>query len=180
MEECTVFDWNIELLEVVLRTGVVYLFLLAGMRLAGKRELGQLTPFDLVLLLTISNAVQNAMVGEHVSVTAGMVAATTLLVLNYTVSAVTYRSKGVRWLVEGTPTVLITNGHVVEAGLRHERLTREELEAAVREHGLESTDEVDLALMEVDGTISVIKYEDTNRSDRRRSRRGFRQLKQKP
>ena len=154
------FEWNIELLEVVLRTGVVYLFLLAGMRLAGKRELGQLTPFALV--------------------SAGMVAATTLLVLNYTVSAVTYRSKRARRFVEGTPTVLITNGHVVEAGRRQERLTREELEAAVREHGLESTDEVDLALMEVDGTISVIKYEDTTRSDRRRSRRGFRQLKQKP
>lgn len=172
------FEWNMQLIEVVVRTAVVYLFLLIGMRLAGERELGQLTPFDLVLLLTISNAVQNAMVGNRMSVSAGLIAAATLLLLNFAVGFISYRSATARRLVEGTPTILVTGGQVVERGLRRERLTLDELQAAVREHGIESVDDVDLALMEIDGTISVIKYEEAN--DSRRTRRGFRQLKQKP
>lgn len=166
------------LLEVFLRTTIVYMFLLAGMRLAGKRELGQLTPFDLVLLLTISNAVQNAMVGNHVSVDAGLVSAATLLFLNFCVGCLSFRSKAVRRVLEGTPTVLVTSGRVLQEGLRRERLPLDELEAAVRAHGIESLGEVDLAVMEVDGTISVIKYEEAD--DAQRTRKGFRQMKQKP
>ncbi len=174
----TMWEWNLGLVEVAVRTSIVYVFLVLGMRIAGKRELGQLTPLDLVLLLTISNAVQNAMVGNHVSVSTGLVAAATLLLLNFLVSLLTTRSRKVsRWL-EGTPTILLTGGKVLPESLHKERMTLEELEEAVREHGIASVEEVDLAVMEVDGTVSVIKYEESD--SRSRTRRGFRQLKQKP
>lgn len=167
-----------QLLEIVLRTSIIYTFLLIGVRIGGKREMGQMTPFDLVLLLTISNAVQNAMVGDNNTVTGGIAAASTLLAWNFVMGIIALRSVRARHLLEGTPTVLVAGGKIVAAGMRKERITMDDLEAATREHGISSVEEVDLAVMEVDGTISIIKYEDGG--EHRRTRRGFRQLQKKP
>lgn len=141
---------------IVVRTVVVYVALLAGLRLAGKRELGQMTSFDLVVLLVISNAVQNAMVGADTSLTSGLVAATTLLVLNRAVVAVGFR---VPWLTQrlaGSPTLLVHNGVAVPLNMRREGVTLDELLQAIREHGLERVEDVKAAVLEVNGDISVV------------------------
>lgn len=141
--------------QIVVRTTLVYLLVYVGLRLMGKRELGQMTVFDLVVILLIANSVQNAMVGPDVSVTGGILAAFVLLALNKAVSALRLRA---RWgpLLEGTPTVLIQNGSFVEPNLRREGMERSEIEMVMREHGIESAAEVKLAVLEVDGAISIV------------------------
>jgi len=142
--------------EVVLRTLAVYVALLLLLRLAGKRELGQMTTFDLVVVLIISNAVQNAMVGANVSLTAGIVAAATLLVANATVDRVGLRSAWLRDRLRGVPTLLIHDGAVVPEHLRREGIDEDEIMQALREHGVDDVRHVKTAVLEVDGTISVI------------------------
>lgn len=141
---------------IVLRTVMVYLAVFAGLRLAGKRELGQMTVFDLVVILLISNAVQNAMVGTDVSVQGGVLAAIVLLTANRLV-AILRLHRGV-WgrLIEGTPTVLIEDGDPIGPHLRKERIERAELEMVVREHGVASLEDVRLAVLETDGSISIV------------------------
>ena len=141
---------------VVLRTVLVYLALIVGLRLAGKREIGQLTVFDLVVLLLISNAVQNAMVGTDSSVTGGLIAAAVLLVGNMLVAQLRLRSTRLRRLVEGTPTLLVLHGAVIPEHLRRESVDEDMLEAAVREHGVSSLADVEMAVLETDGSISVV------------------------
>jgi uncharacterized membrane protein YcaP (DUF421 family) len=141
---------------VVLRTVAVYLGLLVLLRLAGKRELGQMTPFDLVVLLVISNAVQNAMVGPDTSLTGGLLAAATLVIVNGLVDRLGARSAWLRGRLIGGPTVLVREGVFVEGRLRREGVTEEEVMQALREHGIDKLDDVKLALLEVDGTISVV------------------------
>ncbi len=147
---------------VVLRTAVVYVAVLVGLRLAGKREVGQMTPFDLVLLLLLSNAVQNAMVGPDSSVTGGLLAAGTLLLLNTTLGRWAARNRSVGRLLRGEPCVLILDGHVREDNLRHEGLRIDDVLQALREHGITAIPDVYLATLEVDGSISVIKKEEFN------------------
>lgn len=144
------------LLLVVLRTVVVYLVLVFGLRVMGKREVGQFTPFDLVLILLIANAVQNGMVGPDNTLLGALVAAATLLVLNRVVGRLVDRSGELRRYVLGTPTVLVNDGEVLRANLQREDVTDEELAAAIREHGFESAADVHHAVLEVDGTISVV------------------------
>jgi uncharacterized membrane protein YcaP (DUF421 family) len=144
------------LATVVLRTGVVYLFLLAALRLAGKREIGQMTLFDLVVLLVISNAVQNAMVGPDTSLTAGLVAAATLLALNRLVGTLGLRLPWFQRQVVGSPTLLVYDGALIPGQLAHEGVTEGELRQALREHGVGDLKEVKSAVLEVDGTISVV------------------------
>jgi len=167
-----VLDLSPDVLEVVLRCVIVYGFLLLAFRLSGKRELGQMTPFDLVLILVISNSVQNAMVGEHTSVTAGVLAAATLFVLNAAVGAMRQHSRRAQSILEGHPTVLVRDGRPLDESLRRERISGEELAAAVREHGIADVGDVDLAMLEVDGSISVLRL-DGDRAHR--TRRRFRQ-----
>jgi len=143
--------------QIALRTLIVYVFLLLGLRLTGKREVGQLTPIDLVLLLVISNAVQNAMVGPDTSLTGGLVAVAMLLGLNRLLAWLDWCCPGLRHYLEGQPTLLIQHGHVMHRNLDRERITIEELRAALREHEVADVSEVDLAMLEVDGTISVIR-----------------------
>jgi uncharacterized membrane protein YcaP (DUF421 family) len=143
--------WNI-----VLRTAAVYLVVLLGLRLTGKREIGQMTVFDLVLLLLIANAVQNAMVGSDTSLLGGLIAAGALLVLNAGVSRLRLRSKRLRRLIEGSPTLLVLHGKVIESHLRREGLDEETLEAAIREHGVAELTDVEMAVLEIDGSISVV------------------------
>lgn len=140
--------------EKVLRPVVVYIFLVVGLRLAGKRELAQLNPFDLVVLLTLSNTVQNAIIGDDNSVTGGIIGAATLLLLNYLVVRFLYRHETLDRFVEGAPGVLIENGTIREDQLSKEVLTRQELDAAAHRQGIGSLEDVERAVLEPGGTIS--------------------------
>jgi uncharacterized membrane protein YcaP (DUF421 family) len=148
------------LLEIALRTGVIYLLVLIGIRISGKREVGQMTPFDLVLLLLLSNSVQNAMTGPDTSLAGGAIAATTLLILNYLVAEVSGGNRRFRKYIQGEPSLLVHNGQVLEAHLAKEHVSMDELERALREHGVATYKEAALAVLEVDGSISVLKYDD--------------------
>src|SRR5947207_2974081 len=155
---------------IVLRTLAVYGAVFVGLRLMGKREIGQMTVFDLVVILLIANAVQNAMVGPDVSVQGGILAAAVLLVTNRLVAFVRFRGGRVGRLIEGTPTVLVENGEFVEPHLRREGVDREELEMAAREHGVTSIKQVQLAVLEVDGSISIVPEGSTVHRVPRRTR----------
>jgi uncharacterized membrane protein YcaP (DUF421 family) len=143
--------WNI-----ALRTAAIYLVALIGLRLAGKREIGQMTVFDLVVLLLIANAVQNAMVGPDTSLTGGVLAAVVLLVLNAVVARLRLRWPRLRHMIEGSPTLLVFHGEVLADHLRREGLDPETLEAALREHGVADVADVEMAVLEIDGSISVV------------------------
>ena len=145
-------DWT----ELVARGALTYFFLLIILRLTGKRQVGQLAPFDLVLLLILSNAVQNAMNGGDNSVTAGVLLSVTLVGLNGLVSQATYRSKWLEALVEGRPKVLIHNGRLYDDVLRAQRLTHHELMAALRRGGCCDVAAVHVAILENNGQISVV------------------------
>jgi uncharacterized membrane protein YcaP (DUF421 family) len=148
------------LLQIVLRTGVIYLLVLIGVRLSGKREVGQMTPFDLTLLLLLSNSVQNAMTGPDTSLLGGVVAATTLLILNYLVANVSGSNRHLRRLIEGQPSLLVHDGKPIEEHMEREHVSMDELHRALREHGINSCDQVALAVLEVDGSISCLKYDE--------------------
>jgi uncharacterized membrane protein YcaP (DUF421 family) len=150
------------LLEIFLRTGTIYIVVLAGVRLSGKREVGQMTPFDLTLLLLISNAVQNAMTGPDTSLLGGVVAAATLLVLNYLVAEVSGGNRRFRKFVQGQPSLLVHDGKIIAAHMAKEHVSMDELQRALREHGVATCHEVALAVLEVDGSISCLKYDDLN------------------
>jgi uncharacterized membrane protein YcaP (DUF421 family) len=148
------------LLQIVLRTGVIYLLVLIGVRLSGKREVGQMTPFDLTLLLLLSNSVQNAMTGPDTSLLGGAVAAGTLLILNYFVADVSGASRRFRRLIQGEPSLLVHDGKIIETHMAREHVSMDELHRALREHGINSCDQVALAVLEVDGSISCLKYDE--------------------
>ncbi len=150
------FVLGLPLLEKVLRPVVVYLFLVVGLRLAGKRELAQLNPFDLVVLLTLSNTVQNAIIGDDNTVTGGLVGATALLLINYLVVRYLYGHKKLDAVVEGQPTVLIENGKLRKHHLKDELITLPELEAAAHRQGFGSLDEVQQCILEPGGTITFL------------------------
>ncbi len=142
--------------EFALRGALVYGFLLLILRLTGKRQVGQLSPFDLVLLLILSNAVQNSMNAGDNTVTAGFILAGTLVGLNALVSWAAFRSKKVQKFVEGIPLVLVHNGKVMPSVLASEEVTQHELMAALRAAGVGGVEEVHVAILETNGHISVI------------------------
>jgi uncharacterized membrane protein YcaP (DUF421 family) len=142
--------------ELVARAVLVYIFLLVLLRLTAKRQVGQLAPFDLVLLLILSNAVQNAMNGGDNSYTAGVISAATLVFVNGLVGYATFRSKRLEGLIEGRPVVLIHNGKVNEPLLRAQRMTHHELLAALRRSGCACVEQVHVAILENNGQISVV------------------------
>lgn len=150
------FVLGVPLLEKVLRPVIVYLFLVVALRLAGKRELAQLNPFDLVVLLTLSNTVQNAIIGEDNTVTGGLIGAATLLVLNYAVVRFLYGHKRIDRLVEGKPNVLMENGKVKLDRLKEELITMTELEVAAGRQGFSSLDDIERAVLEPGGTIAFV------------------------
>ena len=150
------------LLEIALRTGVIYLLVLIGIRISGKREVGQMTPFDLVLLLLLSNSVQNAMTGPDTSLSGGAVAAVTLLVLNYFVAEFSGANRRFRKFIQGQPSLLVHDGEIIEAHMAKEHVSMDELQRAMREHGVASFHDLALAVLEVDGSISCLKYDDLN------------------
>ncbi len=143
-------------LDILLRTASVYLFVVIALRLFGKKELTQLSVTDLVFILLISNSVQSAMVGNDTSVLGGILAAGTLFVINFLLKQLQYRSKKLDTLIEGNPVMLIYEGKVIQKHMDQTEITLSELEAAVREHGVENILDVNLAVLEVDGNISVL------------------------
>jgi uncharacterized membrane protein YcaP (DUF421 family) len=166
------------LLQIVVRTGIIYLLVLIGVRLSGKREVGQMTPFDLTLLLLLSNSVQNAMTGPDTSLMGGAVAAGTLLILNYLVADVSGANRRFRRLIQGEPSLLVHDGKIIEAHMAREHVSMDELHRALREHGIHSCDQVALAVLEVDGSISCLKYDEIKQdADTHLARRRFIQKK---
>ena len=145
-----------EFLDISLRSIAVYIFIIAALRLFGKNQLSQLNAGDVVLLLLISNAVQNAMVGSDTSLQGGLVAALVLFILNFILKKIFFRYSNVKNLVEGHPYILIRDGRVFEDTLKRVEITKDELEESIHEHGVEKFDDVKIAILEVDGNISVI------------------------
>jgi uncharacterized membrane protein YcaP (DUF421 family) len=150
------FVIGLPLLEKILRPIIVYAFLVVSLRLSGKRELVQLNPFDLVVLLTLSNTVQNAIIGEDNSVLGGLIGATSLLVTNYLVVRFLYDHSKLDQLVEGKADVLIENGKVRTQHLKQELITMAQLEAAARKQGFGSLAEVEQCVLEPGGTLAFI------------------------
>src|SRR5579859_5381573 len=150
------FVLGLPILEKILRPVVVYAFLIVALRLAGKRELVQLNPFDLVVLLTLSNTVQNAIIGDDNSVTGGLIGATSLLIVNYLVVRFLYGHRSLDQLIEGKADVLIEDGKVKTQHLKRELITMAQLEAAARKQGFDSLSEVQQCVLEPGGTISFI------------------------
>ena len=160
------FALGLPVAEKMIRPALVYVFLVVGLRLAGKRELAQLNPFDLVVLLTLSNTVQNAIIGDDNSVTGGVVGASTLLAVNYLVVRFLFRHESLDRLVEGDADVLIEDGVLRTDRLAKELITRTELESAARKQGFESLDEVQQAILEPGGSITFVAKKPTAESTR--------------
>jgi uncharacterized membrane protein YcaP (DUF421 family) len=146
---------SVSLLELGIRAVVVYAFILFLIRVSGKRQLGQLSAIEFVTILLISNAVQNAMNAGDNSLFGGMVLAAVLVVMSVGIAVFSYRNKRFRHWVEGTPTILIRHGELIQKHLEKERLTREELVILLRRQGIHRIHDVDLAILESDGSLSV-------------------------
>jgi uncharacterized membrane protein YcaP (DUF421 family) len=150
------FFLSLPILEKIFRPLIVYIFLVIGLRIAGKRELAQLNPFDLVVLLTLSNTVQNAIIGDDNSITGGLIGATTLFIVNYLVVRFLYNHKKIDEMVEGKEDVLIENGIILKNNLGKEIMTLPELEMAAHRQGFATLGEIDRAVIEPGGAITFI------------------------
>jgi uncharacterized membrane protein YcaP (DUF421 family) len=150
------FSAGVPLMERVIRALLVYAFLLLAVRIFGKRELGQMTSFDIILLLSLSNMLQNAMIGNDTSVVGGVVGASVLLAVNLVVALVVFRFRRVERLVDGNPKFLVRDGKVQHEALKSELLTEQDVLSAVRSSGLEDFGDVRYAISEPNGQISVI------------------------
>jgi uncharacterized membrane protein YcaP (DUF421 family) len=142
--------------EVLLRTAIVYLFLVAALRVSGKREVGQMSVLELVVILVISDAVQNSMVGDNTTLWGGLVAVATLLALDFALKESARRSKRFRRTVEGEPRLLVRDGRLLLRAIKEEGLEVEEVRAAIRAHGVARPEDVRFAMLETDGSISVV------------------------
>jgi uncharacterized membrane protein YcaP (DUF421 family) len=143
-------------LTIAAKTAAVYVFLVVGLRVFGKRELGQLSLYDLVLVIILGNAVQNAMINNDNTLGGGVVAATVLLVLNWVLNRFVLRSRRAEHLLVGEPVLVVHDGKPIQDRMAREGITMDELMAALREHGLDGLSDVHLAVLESDGTISVV------------------------
>jgi uncharacterized membrane protein YcaP (DUF421 family) len=156
MSVSDVFGIHAPYWQIVYRSAIVYVAIVVGMRLTGTRQLGQMTPFDLVLVLLIANAVQNAMVGSDVTILGGVTAAATLLALNLVIGRVIERLPSLRKAVEGQPVLLLHDGRLIEEHIRRVGLSDDLVLQAIREHGFANASDVQMAVLEVDGTISIV------------------------
>jgi uncharacterized membrane protein YcaP (DUF421 family) len=150
------FTLGVPILEKVLRPWLVYIFLVIGLRLAGKRELAQINTFDLIVLLTLSNTVQNAIIGDDTSVTGGVIGATSLLVINYMVVRFLFRRVRLDRFLQGKPVVLIEDGRLRQRSMDHELITRSELEAAAHKQGFRDFANIARATLETGGSITFV------------------------
>lgn len=163
-----------DVLSVISRSVIVYLFIVIAIRLLGKKELSQLSVLNLVLILLIANAVQNAMVGSNTTLLGGLVAAASLFAIDYMLEHLISRSKKLEGIVQGHPIMLIYHGRVIEQNIQKVDISPDELEAGVREHGVSAIKDVDLAVLEVDGNMSVLANNFQTKTVRRRIPRRMR------
>lgn len=145
--------------ELVVRAAIIYFALIFFVRLTGKRQIGQLSPFDLILLLILSEGVQNAMIDDESSITGGLIVAATLLGLNYLVGFVTFKSKKAEEVIEGKPEILVLHGKLIKDVANAARITQSELESALRESGIFKIEDVKLAILENNGSVTVESYD---------------------
>jgi uncharacterized membrane protein YcaP (DUF421 family) len=145
--------------DIIIRSASVYLFMLIALRIFGKKELSQLNTADVILILLISNSVQNAMVGSNISLLGGLAAASVLFVINFALKKLMYKSKWFSDFMQEKPEILIHNGKIDFKALSKLNITSDELQEAMREHGVEHFAEVKLAMLEIDGNISIISGE---------------------
>jgi uncharacterized membrane protein YcaP (DUF421 family) len=155
------FNMSVPWWEFILRGLAVYVFLIVLLRLTGKRQIGQLSPFDLVLLLILSNAVQNSMNAGDNSLVGGLILATTLVAVNYIVGLITFKSKKLEAIIEGRPQVIIYEGKLFEDVMNDTKLTRQELDSTLRHSGYFDIKDVKLAILENSGSVTVQGYEKT-------------------
>jgi uncharacterized membrane protein YcaP (DUF421 family) len=160
-------------LAIAAKTALIYLFLIVGLRLLGKRELGQMSVYDLVLIVVISNSVQNAMVGSDTSLVGGLVSAFILLVLNRLLTWLMVKNPHLAALIEGDPVLIVRDGQLLEQPMRQSGVTRDNVLAAMREHGIDNLDDVQMAVLEPDGIISIVP----SQSKVHHSQRHFRGLR---
>ena len=170
MSVSEVFGIHAPFAQIVYRAALVYVAMVVGMRMTGTRQLGQMTVFDLVLILLIANAVQNAMVGTDVSIFGGLAAGATLLVMNRVVGAIADRVSWFRREVEGQTVLLLNNGELLEGAIRRAGLSDDLVLQSIREHGFENASDVRIAVLEVDGTISIVPTDGGTVRTRRRVR----------
>lgn len=152
------------ILDIIVRSLCVYLFMIAGIRIFGKNQLSQLNTGDVILLLLISNAVQNAMVGENTSLQGGLVAALVLFIANYVLKKYVFKNSTIRNLIETEPVVLLRDGVLMEQNLKSTDISVDELEESIREHGMDDMKKVKLCVLEVDGNISVVSSDSNNKT----------------
>lgn len=143
--------------EFILRAAIVYVVVLAMVRMSGKRALGQFTPFDMLLIVLLGNAVQNALLGQDTSLGGGLLLAATLIALNYAVGWIATRSPRAEKLIEGEPVVLARHGRLLHAVLRRELVSKADFEQAMREAGCAALEDVEVALLETNGHIAIIQ-----------------------
>jgi uncharacterized membrane protein YcaP (DUF421 family) len=141
---------------IAAKTTVVYLFLVFGLRILGKRELGQMTIYDVVLLIVLANSVQNSMVGQDTTLCGGLIAGGVLLSLNKLFNLALGRSMHLRAVMVGEPRLILNNGHLIYSHMAKEGITKDQVMAALREHGLSNLEQAQIAVLEVDGSISVV------------------------
>jgi uncharacterized membrane protein YcaP (DUF421 family) len=160
------FALGVPVLEKILRPVAIYVFLIVGLKLAGKRELAQLNTFDLVVLLTISNTVQNAIIGDDNTVTGGIIGGATLLMVNHWVIRFLFKHEKIDRFVEGDTDTLIENGRICQDRLAKELITPSELLSAAHKQGFSSLEEIDRAILEPGGTIAFFAHKPTPESER--------------
>ena len=161
------FEMSMPWWEFVLRAVIVYAVLLTMIRVSGKRTMGQFTAFDMLLIVLLGNAVQNALLGTDTSMAGGLLLAGTLIALNWTVGLVTARSKRAERLLEGAPVVLARNGHVYRDVLRRELVSRDDFAKAMREAGVSDVGRIHLALLETNGHITLLTRDAAGSDDER-------------
>lgn len=154
--------------SIVFRSVVVYIFVIVAIRLFGKKELSQLSIVDLVFILLISNSLQASMIGNDTTLLGGLVAAGSLFVVNWILKNLIYKSKKISETIQGSPILLVYQGKILHKHLEKAQISHDELEAAIREHGVKNIDAVDLAVLEVDGNISVLSGNFSKKTRKRR------------
>ena len=151
----------------------VYVFIIIAIRIFGKKEIAQLSIIDLVFILLISNAVQNAMVGSDTSLPGGLCAAGTLFIVNYALKYVFYRFPNLSAIVQGDAVMLVYEGKIIKENLTKFRISVHEIEEAAREHNVKSVEEIDLAILEVDGNISILSNDYQNRTKKKKNHKNI-------
>jgi len=155
-------------IRIIISSVVIYLFIIIAIRFFGKKELSQLSVIDLVFILLISNSVQNAMVGSNSTLLGGLVSAGTLFITNYIFKQILYRFPKFSSLIQGETLMLIYNGKLIKENTAKAKLTIDEIMEALREHGVSQIEDVDLAVLEVDGNISVLSKGFSNKTVKKR------------